>query len=346
MKSNRSLTPEIIRRRYWITVVLLPMIVLSPQIWAAEDSFEHGAEQAKAAYLANPNADTRAVMDRALEALEASIQASPAGFLKTQVIETPPNNTPANAQSVTSGDSGVGTIDPAADIDFWVRGSTSIGDLIFAYVDTAASPFSTDSQLNIFAHDTTTLIEFDDDDGQGLSSCAAGSSVPQTGDVYFRINEFLDDGTINPYELLQDVIAPAKPAAEVEGNDTSGTATAVSALVMTGSATGADVDFFSFSATAGDRIAVIMDDDPDGNSDLLDTELEILYTDGSTVLATGDNISDNDSNCAGVVVSTSTGTHFVRGSDGGFGGADTAYRFVVIVNETAVPVELMSFAVD
>lgn len=67
--------------------------------------------------------------------------------------------------------------------------------------------------------------------------------------------------------------------------------------------------------------------------------------DGTTILAEGDN-GDGDGNCLGAVVTPVRGDYFVRVSDGGSGGGDVDYRFVVLVNGVLVPVELQSFSIE
>ena len=248
--------------------------------------------------------------------------------------ETEPNDTAATADALSSPiNEGDGGISPAGDTDWWMMGGASVDDLAFAYVDTSSSSTGADSQLNVYANDTTTLIEFDDDDGPSLSSVAAGAVVPQAGNVYFRINEFGDNGEITPYLLLVIMLDPSTDsAAETESNDSAATATPISAVMMTGaivSTTAPDVDFYSFNALAGDNVAVILDDDPEDNGNLFDSELDILDTDGVTILAAGDDNSGNAGNAAGAVSIPADGTYYVRVQDGGFGGGDTTYRFVL-----------------
>ena len=264
------------------------------------------------------------------------------------VPEVEPNDTAATATALTGPiNEADGSITPAGDVDWWMMGGAAVSDLVFAFVDTSPSSLSTDSQLNVYANDTTTLIEFDDDDGPGLSSVVAGAVVPQAGNVYYRINEYNDDGEITPYLMFVTQLDPATDsAAETEPNDSAATATPITAVMMTGqivSTVAADVDYYSFYAPAGRNVAVSMDDDPEDNGNLFDSTLEILDTDGSTVLASGDNNSGNAGNAAGGITIPADGTYYVRVADGELGDGDTTYRFVVHYHADPTAVQVADF---
>ena len=259
-------------------------------------------------------------------------------------VELEPNDTPDEANVLTSPSAADGgSISPIGDVDWWVMEGASVDDLIFVYIDTRGSSISLDSGLNVYAHDRAAL-EFDGDDGPSLSSVVAGAIVPQAGDVYFRVNEFGYDNPITPYEIYAAVLDPATDSmTEVEPNNTWGNATPVTALkIVNGDMTvGAapDVDYFSFEASAGDVIAVSMDDDPDDDTNLFDSTLVILDTDGVTVLpdGDGDDMQSNNGNAAGAVTIPTDGTYYVRVADGLLGGGDTDYRFVLHVQAYSPP---------
>lgn len=249
----------------------------------------------------------------------------------TCLQENEPNDTPGEANSIRWGEFGQGAVDPMTEEDFW-RGTGEVGDLVFAFVDTQHSTMGTDSFLEIFAADGVTLIEDDDNNGPGSTSVVAGAVLPQSGDVFFRITEDGANDVITRYDLHQAIVNPADSAPELEANDTAATANGIPAVITTATVTGADIDFFKFRAVVGSQLVVIMDDDPDKDGDLVDTELDILDTDGVSILDDGDDNAAGNGNGAGAVSAPSTGTFFVSVSDGGGGGADTEYRFVVLVN--------------
>lgn len=301
---------------------------------------------AKAAYVANPSSENFAELEAAVAAFKAGSPAS-AKSVEGMTTEIEPNDTAATANTPSAGDYVVADISPATDVDWFASGGNAATDLVYAAVNTSNTSSGTDSQLNVFADDGTTLIEFDDDGGPGLASCVAGGVVPQAGNVYFVPNEYGNNGEITPYELHYVVAPEFDLGSETEPNDTFATATPISATFMAGliSVGAADVDFFSFTAAAGDLIHVIVDEDPDGDGTALDSELDLLDTDGTTVLAAGDDGTSWDNNCAGTAAAPTTGTYYVRLSDGGTS-PDNDYRFTVIVEGAAVPVELMSFSIE
>jgi hypothetical protein len=204
--------------------------------------------------------------------------------------------------------------------------------------------------LQLFANDGSTLLAFDNEDGPpGTQSGAvvAGVTVTQAGHAIFRASGMpVPNQPISPiidYHLYSAIVDPAQSAGEAEDNGASATANPVNARLMTGSLSGADVDFFKVFAPAGSRLVVIMDDDPDRDGTFTDTDLTILGVDGASILATGDNVgfvafSIGDANGAGAVVVPTSGVHFIRVTHGGEAQAlDDDYRFVVLVDgETIV----------
>lgn len=331
------------KRRVVVSIVLAVAVFVGP---GSASQLEDAVTEAKTAYERDPNAQTLGALDAAVAAFKAALPAR-AATTKAMATETEPNDTAGTANSIATGDYMVADLTPVGDVDYFVNGGNAVSDLVYAAVNTAGSSTGTDSQLNTYANDGTTLIEFDDDGGPGLASCVAGGVVPQAGGVYFAVNEYGNNGEITPYELHQ-VVAPATAvAAESEPNDTSATATPVASTFVSGDnpVGAADVDYFSFPGEAGDIVQVIVDDDPDGDGSNFDSELDILDVDGSTVLAAGDDGSSNPNNCAGSVVLAAAGTYFVRIGDGG-SGTDTDYQFTVVINGASVPVELQSFSID
>ncbi len=327
-------------------VIFCAVLAIAVGVGAADlAQLEELVTNAKAAFVANPSSANLAELDAAVEAFQYALPASLKSS-KGMATETEPNDTPGTANTSPTDDYVVADISPVGDVDYFVAGGNAVSDLVYAAVNTSNTTNGSDSQLNVFANDGTTLIEFDDDGGPGLASCVAGGVVSQVGDVYFVPNEYANNGEITPYELHWVVAPEFDFAGETEPNDTFATATPISATFMAGiiDPVAPDVDFFSFAATAGDLIHVIVDDDPDRNATNLDSELDLLDTDGTTVLAAGDNGSLAN-NCAGTATAPTTGTYFVRLSDGGTS-PDNDYRFTVIVEGASVPVELVSFSIE
>ncbi|HPF37012.1 MAG TPA: thrombospondin type 3 repeat-containing protein [Phycisphaerae bacterium] len=241
----------------------------------------------------------------------------------------PTNDSIFTATELALGEMARGNIDPMTDVDFWYLPGNLAGDLVFAYVDTTSSSQGMDSML--FAFDNSiVLIESDDADGPGAASAIAGAVVPLNGDVFLGVSEDGANAEITPYTIHVSIVDPADAHPEAEPNDAAAMAQVYAGPMMTGSVSGADFDVFSFPATLGESIVVIVDDDPDDDASLTDTHIDLIDTDGMTILAAGDNGAANNANALGALSAPSTGTFFVRISNGG-GAPDTEYRIVILV---------------
>ncbi len=249
------------------------------------------------------------------------------------ITETEENNVPATANLLRNGEVGGGDISPQTDVDFW-RAPAKAGDLVFAVVDTQDSTGSKDSYLQVFANDGTTLLAEDDDDGLGSGpmegSAVAGVPVPPSnaGNVFYRINEAGNNAEITPYQLHHVVVDPARTMAETEPNDTLAQANLIVAPIVSGDFSVVGIDRFAFHASAGQRIAVIVDKDPDGDQFFTNCGFNIQRP-NDVALAFGDNVSGTDASSA-VATATETGTHNVLVFNNG--GGDVSYRFVVLVD--------------
>ncbi|GEM_PF-3061692 len=244
--------------------------------------------------------------------------------------ETEPNDVFNEADEIRFGSFSGGKIEPIADIDLWRRAEVQTGDLVYAYVDSSNSGASKDSFLTVVADDTATVIGSDDSSGPEGGSVVAGAEIQQSGDVYFRVNEDGDNMEISNYLFYQAILDPSDVGQESELNSTPVVANLVTNPLMEGTVNGADVDYFRFYARTASVIVAIIDEDPDGDGDLTDTYVDLLDTDGVTVLATGDNINANPDNAIGGYGPLMDGVYYLRIRNGGFG-VDSNYRFTLLV---------------
>lgn len=249
-----------------------------------------------------------------------------------QVNETLLNNSALTATPLADGDCGEGNIDPAGDIDFWSRADASPGNIVYCYVHTESSSTSTDSLLEIRAADGTTILDDDDNDGPGQGSVVAGLVLDDAGPIFYRVIENGDNARITPYELVQVLAHPADRLPEEEPNGTAATATPIDATVMAGDAAwgDADLDFYSVELSAGQTLVVMVDEDPDNDGELADSQIQLIDTDGVTILESGDNLSGNNANAAALSNVGASGTYYVRISNDA--GPGTVYEFATIVD--------------
>lgn len=252
------------------------------------------------------------------------------------VFDTEPsNNVVLTATELAPGEMAHANINPIGDLDWWYLPGNHAGDLVFAFVDTSASATSQDSSLFLFDN-SIALVNLDDDSGPGDSSLLAGIALPVNGDANFAVAQDGNVATITPYTLYTSIVDPASANPETEPNDAIGDAEPYAGPLMAGEVSGIDFDFYSFPASAGQKIVVIVDDNPDGDGMFTDTELTLVDTDGTTALADGDNIGTHFGNGLGAITAPSTGTYFLRISHGGDVVApDSEYQFVILVDGEA-----------
>jgi len=199
-----------------------------------------------------------------------------------EVTEVEPNDTPGTASPVTLPHAGGALIGPT-DVDYWaIPGNT--GDRVYAWLNNGGSTNSTlDTTLRFYAADGSTVIEFDDDDGDGgesqslddlhfiystTSSVIAGAKLTSNGTHYLEAGDKTATGTVHRYRMHVGVEpAERSPQAEVEPNDTIGQATVSGLNFFSGAITVVgDLDYYAFSAQAGDHIFIAVDGDPERDS--------------------------------------------------------------------------------
>lgn len=343
--------------------VILPALRASPA--PDHQALRTAAEAARQWEKRYPSKASAQVADDALAALgryeapnDAAMKslASPLSPV-TATAETEPNNTvlEATALDLSLGYAvGTGSIAPAADHDFWSF-TAPAGSRVWIETDTGGAQISDapnrDTVIDLYAADGTTVIESDDDDGSGnggdgtietgLCSLIAGRTLVAGGTYYVRVRAYSGTAIINPYRLslaLTQVVAEP----ETESNDTAGTATPIASLIsLHGAAIGAaaDVDYYSFSAVAGDVVFFAADADVDRDGAGTDLVLEVRNSADVLLLSV-------DSSIAGAVLNpaseganyqiTADGTYYVRVRH--FNASDTGvYDLMVAIGVNLAP---------
>jgi uncharacterized repeat protein (TIGR01451 family) len=184
--------------------------------------------------------------------------------------EAEPNGTAATATPI-AGTSAVikANIVPNADQDFYSFNAAA-GDRVYAALQTAwSASASTDSVLELFASDGTTLIEGDEDDGSfgGLSSTIANVTLPAAGTYFLRVRHTSATVQLRPY-FLYFQLRTGTPTPETEPNDTfPGQALPAGGWVSGATSAAADLDFYSINLNAGDTVYLSLDLDPERNGD-------------------------------------------------------------------------------
>ncbi len=253
------------------------------------------------------------------------------------VLEAEPNPNWATASPLTPGDVCLGNIAPVGDMDWHVSPGRSSSELVFAFVDTQDSNSSTDSMLWLI-NNSLAVLTFDNDDGPGAASVIAGVGLGEDGNAYIVVGQSGGVAQITPYALYHAIVNPDDGVDEAEPNDSAADAQAFSAPMISGDVSGVDVDTYAIELLAGQSLVAIVDDNPDGDAMLTDTELHIVDIDGVTILADGDDAATGNANAAGAMTAAADGTYYIRVSHGGdLAGPDSDYRIVVLIDGEAQP---------
>lgn len=281
--------------------------------------------------------------------------------------EVEDNDTPATASPLGAGVDGGQIVGPG-DIDYWSF-SAPAGAKLYAFVDNGNAMLSgIDTTLTALAPNAATVLEFDNDDGEGaasplaswayrssaFSAALAGTPLSEGGTYYLAVESTPTD-TIARYRLHAAYEPPGRlPALECEGNDTPGLADRSGKDYFIGAiATQGDIDNYAFEASAGERIMIALDGDPERNSGGLDSNspyaldgaLRLLDPDGDELIS---DLDDPSTVTAGeepdypaeimVFVAPVSGTYTVQVSGGDPAidfGAERTYELAIFKAEAA-----------
>jgi hypothetical protein len=213
-------------------------------------------------------------------------------------LETEFNGSPADAGALscaTTGSIGVG-----GDVDFFMLGAQPAGARVYAMAEAAAAA---NGDLDMRVTSDSRVIEYDDWNlAAAFGNSApviAGAPLTDAEPAYLRLSYNNTTTTMEPYTVYSHVQRNA-PTAETEPNNTMATASTSPDNHFTGSITdgGTDVDFFAFTANAGDIIFAALDEVPD-KSDAgpgsFDFVVSLVDSTGA-VLLTVDDTSDQTTN--------------------------------------------------
>ena len=294
------------QRFYFLAFLIVPLLLILLTSLGAADS-------------GNKEAPENGPSDVAVEYVgDAAATVLPAGrvmMAQTMTNEVEPNNTTGTANAL-AGSAGVilGNVYPNADEDFFAI-TAAAGDKLYVSTMTSFSAnASSDSQLYVLASDGTTQLEFDDDNGAlgGLSSTIGGVTLPTAGTYYVRLKHFSATNQLRPYRLYYR-LQTGTPTAEVEPNDSNGTAQPLPASGwIAGSTSGTtDQDWYSVALNAGDTLYANLDMDPERDTVEWNGQLAVGIF-GGFILSINDAGTGTPDSEAHFMTATTAGTYFVR----------------------------------
>lgn len=274
------------------------------------------------------------------------------------VRETEPNDTPASADLLQIGQTGIGELNDASEVDYW---KVFLPSETTATIELFAARFDQedwDSQdcvarLTLYGEDGTSKLLEHDFSGVFSAGWSWGKHdldiprfrVTDSGTYYLAISV---DGVAmvnGDYALLVEVSSEEPPQFESEPlppgggtNDTAATAQAFSVISSPATVHGHHVDgesdYFKFSLS-GPRIVrleicAFRNGVADGDDDYYDPALDLIDTDETSLLASNDDAFFSD---PGIQYSIDTpGTYFVRVHESPASAGDAPYFLTVFLD--------------
>ncbi len=171
--------------------------------------------------------------------------------------ETEPNDSAAQANSLSLVGNMQGSISPAGDADYFSMPGINTTWGYIALLDTQGSSSSTDATLTALGSDGTTVLQSDSGSWENGSGIALQSYVDGSATHYLKVNETGDDATISDYSLTYyNTVVATQP--EVEPNEDRSTGTP-SAFTMSGTlSSGSDVDCYQFQGRQNDSLVLAL----------------------------------------------------------------------------------------
>ncbi|HXF05773.1 MAG TPA: DVUA0089 family protein [Blastocatellia bacterium] len=210
------------------------------------------------------------------------------------VSESEPNNSITQADPITPPVTVTATLDPAGDTDFFSFSGTQGQQATITLTAQSLSPGTgIDTVVTLFLS-TGQQIGENDDAGPSTLDSRLVVTLPTTGRYVFRVRDFNGRGGRNFVYHAQVVLSGAQPPppgnAEFEPNNTPPQANTISPDVTVRgilSPTG-DVDFFTFSANAGQRLRIDVDAQTLTPPSAADTVIELFGSNGKKIAENDD----------------------------------------------------------
>ena len=208
-----------------------------------------------------------------------------------------------------------GSIDPPGDLDYWAIGALLADARVFSLIDGVATD-TTDFDLRVTTElDTLEYDDLNNDVEYDVNSPNVGGTPLDGDEAFLRVTYNNPVIPSEPYRLYTTIQPPlAFAIGESEPNDDSATAdsdaTAYFYGDLPGPAPSTDVDVYAFQASAGELVHVGLDGDPLRNETPINPKLELLDTNGVTVLREINDGSADSSGCVGCIGALDAETPF------------------------------------
>ena len=215
--------------------------------------------------------------------LMASIIVMSAGANNSNVSESEPNDSSAEANSLYATDHLQGSISPSGDVDYFSMSGINTTWGFIALLDTHNSTTSTDATLTALGTDGTTVLQSDSGSWENGSGIALQNYADGNATHYLKVNETGDDSTVSDYSLVYyNTIVSTQP--EVEPNETRTTGTPSSFTMSGALSSDTDVDCYQIHGRQDDSLVFAL---KAGSSSPADYQLTLVDPSG-TPIATAD----------------------------------------------------------
>jgi len=212
-------------------------------------------------------------------------------------VETEANNTFGAANPVTLGALMSGVANPATDVDYFSFTTATTGDFINIDVDSSGDACPLDPIITLYSTNGTTVLSSNDDFDQKGNDSRIAFHLGVSGTYFVKVADFEvnpicpNDGPGSFYTLHVDKAVP-----ETEANNTRATANGAALGQYRGGivSSGADTDYYSLTATFGDRLIADISANRAGSP--LNPALT-LFDAGGGILASCTDISVSDLDC-------------------------------------------------
>lgn len=208
-----------------------------------------------------------------------------------------------------------GSIDPPGDLDYWALGALIEDARVFSLIDGVATD-TTDFDLRVTTElDTLEYDDLNNDVDYGVNSPNVGGTPLVGEEAFLRVSyndPFIAAEPYRLYTTVQPPLATATP--ESEPNDDPTTANGATHTyfygILSGSAPSTDVDVYAVPVSTGSLLHIGLDGDPLRDGTPINARVELLSTDGVTVLREVNDGSASSSGCVGCMGTLEAETPF------------------------------------
>jgi hypothetical protein len=191
------------------------------------------------------------------------------------VSELEPNDTPAQANTLSPGALMEGAVNPTGDQDYFALGGINTGWGFIALLETDQSITSQQGSLTALRHDGVTVLQSDSGSWEHGSGIALQNYADGSSSLFLRVTEQGNDATISTYNLrYYTTVISTQPEIEPNGTRLTGTPSSFTHAGVIDPA--ADRDCFAFHGRVDDDFILALNSDPEGDGSPVDLAMDLV----------------------------------------------------------------------